>query len=340
MKKINLFLWVLLFGVISCGKPHDPESLVSPDSAGGYVVISRFATPASAQDVIVDDSMAFIAQGEGGLVIVDVTDPGLPDQVSVTSQDVRGYSTRIAKRDSVVYIAAGTYGVTVINVSDVESPFVTVSNLGMKPARNLYLFGDYLFTAVSELGVKIATIVYPTFPDVLGEITTAGYAYGVTTSPDSNLVFIANGEMGISVFDISDFAGGYGPYPLVTWTDMPGYAESVVLNEEGNIAFLACGNSGVQVVDVSDTTNLQIIGGFYYSGYAKALIYKNDRIYLAARRGGLQIINVADPYNPSLIGWINSEGAMGLDVQINNGREFIYVADELEGLIIVSSQAD
>ncbi len=48
--------------------------------------------------------------------------------------------------------------------------------------------------------------------------------------------------------------------------------------------------------------------------------------------GGLQIIDVSDFTNPKLIGVVDTEFALGLDMD----DEFIYVADEDEGLIIIS----
>ncbi len=315
----------------SCGRPYDPESL-NPHHSGNYEVVGRLTTPGNAQDVICKDTIVYIAQGEGGLLVANVANSSAPQMLSVTTESVRGYSTRIAMKDSVVYIAAGTYGVTVLNVSNPHSPIVTVSNLNMKPARNLYVFGDYLFTTVSELGVRFAEISYPTQPDIRGGVSTPGYAQGVTTSKDSNLLIVANGEMGLTFFDISDFQIGFGPYSQVGWCDTPGYAELVVVSDNGSLAYVACGNSGVQIIDFSDLSNIHIVGSFYYSGYAKALIYKDQKVYLAARRGGLQVINVANPAKPVLLGAIGTTDALGLDMHDNN----IFVADGAEGLIVIS----
>jgi len=334
MKSMNKFLSITMVGIFliaGCGKPHDPETITPDDVSGGYKIMSRHTTAGSAQDVFVRDTVVFIAQGEGGLMVVDVKQKSKPKTVSILTQNVRGYSTRIVASDSILYIAAGTFGVTAIDVGNPYEPFVTVSNLNMKPARNLYVLGEYLFVAVSETGVKIADISYPSQPDIRGGISTAGYSYGVTTTSDTSKLLVANGEMGLSIFDITDFQFGFGDYPLAGWCDTPGYAESVVVSDKDDVAFLACGNAGLQIIDFSDSLNVRIVGSFYNSGYAKALIYRNDRIYLAARRGGLQIIDVADVTKPKLIGKVNTEGAMGLDEKEGT----IYVADEVEGLIVI-----
>lgn len=333
--KIN-YLFVLLlsglFFLIACGKPHEAESLVPDDVSGGYAIVSRFQTTAYAQDIVKKNNLVYIAQGEGGLMIVNVADPENPHAVSTTSEGVRGYSSKIAMKDSVVYLAAGSFGVSVLNVIDPDAPVVTDANSSIKPARNFHILGDYLFTAISEQGVKIAKISYPTQPDPRGVTKTSGYAHGITTTADSNYLLVACGEMGLSIFDISNFQQGYGDYPLVGWGDTPGYAEAVIVLDDKSIAFLACGTAGLQIIDYSDTANIHIVGSYGAGGYAKELTYQNQRIYLTAELSGLQIIDVSDVANPYLLGSIDTEYALGLDID----EKYVYVADEREGLIIIS----
>lgn len=335
MKKFKLFV-LLLSGIallFSCGKPTTPETVPVPDISGGYKIVKKYQTSGYAQDVLKKDNLLYIAQGEGGLEIVDITNPEEPQTISVTSEGVRGYSTKVALQDSVIYLAAGSFGVTVLNVVDPVVPFVTVSNTSMKPAKNLHIMGNYLFTAVSEQGVKISDITYPTDPDPRGSINTNGFAYCVTTTSDSAFLVAACGEMGMNIYNISDFQQGYGEYPHVAWCDTPGKAEEVILLEEQSIAFLACGTAGLQIIDYADTNNVHIVGSYDGGGYAKDLIYDtNDRIYLSTELSGLQIINVSDLTNPQIIGKVDTEFSLGIDMD----DDYIYLADENEGLIVIA----
>jgi len=328
-------LWLLsgLLLLISCGKPVNPESLTPSD--GGYKIVKIFPTSGYAQDLLKKDSLLYIAQGEGGLLIVSVADPVNPHTVSLTTEGVRGYSSKIAMKDSAVYLAAGTFGVTVINAANPDTPFVTIANLGMKPARSFHILGNFIFTAVSEQGVNIAEISYPTEPDIRGGISTTGYAYGLTTSADSNYLFVACGEMGMSIYDISNFQEGFGVYPLTGWCDTPGLAEAITILENKKVAFLACGTSGLQILDYSDTSNIFIAGSYDSMGYAKDLIYDNNLIYMTTELYGLQIINVSDITKPYLVGAVPTSYSLCLC----KDDKYIYVADETDGLIIISIPA-
>ncbi len=334
MKKFELFvlLFIGLNLLWSCGKPTTPETVVPPDISGGYKIVNKYVTSGYAQDVLKKDNLLYVAQGEGGLEIVDVAEIENPETVSIATDGVRGYSTKVAMYDTVVYLAAGSFGVTVIDVANPSEPIVTAANTSMKPAKNMHIMGIYLFTAVSELGVKIADISYPTVPNPKGDISTSGYAQGMTTTSDSALLLVACGEMGLSVYDISDFQEGYGIYPRIGWCDTPGKAENIIIKEDESIAFMACGTAGLQIIDYADTNNVHIIGSFDGGGYAKDLLYRNQKIYQTVELGGLQIIDVSDYSNPTIIGVVDTEFSLGLEMD----EDYIYVADEIEGLIIIS----
>ena len=252
--------------------------------------------------------------------------------MSITSEHVRGYSTKIIMKDNTVYLAAGSFGVNVLNIENPLNPIITSSNLSIKPAKSFHLMGDYLFTAISEQGVNVSDISNSNQPEIRGDTKTSGYAKGVVTTADSTYMLITCGEMGISKHNISDFQEGYGTYPLVGWGDTPGYAESIVIKDELSLAFIACGTEGLQIVNYADSSNIYVVGSFDGGGYAKDLLIKDDLIFMITKQRGLQIIDVSDYSEPYLLGSISTEYALGIDVKDN----YIYIADEMEGLVIIS----
>ncbi|MFH1121518.1 MAG: hypothetical protein V1775_16995 [Bacteroidota bacterium] len=331
MKSSSLItlLFANLLLLIGCGKPNDPET---PEVLNDYKIIKKLTTPGYAQDLVMRDSMLYISQGEGGLLIVSIVNPEVPEIINQLTEEVRGYSSKICLKDSMIFLSAGSFGVTVVNVADALNPFVTVSNLNMKPAKNVFISGNFLLTAISELGISIAELSYPEQPDIRGTLSTAGYSTGLTTSDDTSKLFVACGEMGLSILDISDFQDGYPETTLLGWCDTPGYAEDVVLDEARSLAFVASGTAGLQIIDYSDTTDVHIIGSFTSGGYAKELIFRENHIYMTAEKSGLFVIDVSVPSRPLLTGNVDTEFALGIAMD----DEFIYLADEVEGLLVIS----
>lgn len=331
MKKILfavLFLELVLLA--GCGTPNDPESIIGGD--GGYKIASKFSTSGFAQDVVVKDTIAYVTQGEGGLMIINISDRKSPRELSSVIQNLKGYSNKVAVKDSVVYISAGAFGVSVVDAIDPFNPFITATNLALKPAKGFDIWGNFLFTAVGEYGFKISEISYPTQPDIRGETPAPGFAQAVFVSPDRNYLLVACGEMGFSLFNISELQSGWGIYPMAGWVDTPGYAEDVIAHPDLPYAFLACGTSGLYVVDYTDSANVKIIGSYSTGGYAKEVVYKDNKAYVTTGMRGLQIFDVSNITSPVRIGTVQTKLAKGLAID----DKYVYVADESEGLVIIS----
>lgn len=330
----KFFITTLLFCIalilFSCGTPNEPESIIGGD--GGYKIVSKYATSGYAEDIILKDSLAYIAQGQGGLIIINVSNPKAPKFVSELTYGLRGYSYKLANKDSVIYLAAGTFGVSTVNVKDPANPVITQENRAIAPSKNFHIMGSYLFTAVSEEGINITKITDPAHPDIRQTFFVPGYAQGVCTSADSNFLFIACGEVGFTIFDISDFQDGYNIYPVVGWLDTPGYAEDVTIHPDLPVAFLACGTGGLVIVDYSDTANVKIVGSFNTGGYAKEVMYKDNKVFVTTELRGLQIFDVTNLTSPVRLGTVQTQYALSVAIDDN----YIYVADEQEGLVVIS----
>lgn len=332
MKPLHSITAILLSLALltSCGKPADPLTFT-----GGYKIVSKTTVPAFAQDVVVKDNYAYVVQGQGGLAIINIENKDKPEFITYITEDVRGYSTKIdINKDSLVYIAAGTFGLTIININDAKNPIVENHNISIKPAKNVYLFNNYIFTPISERGVKISDISNPTIPGTTIEVSTNGFAQDAIVSNDSTKLFIACGEVGLSIYSIAFFQTGCAVSPVLSTTYLSGYAESVVLCNEKKLAYVACGTKGLQIIDYSDIADVKIIGSYNTYGYAKELLYENNKIYITSEKRGLQIIDVTNAKKPVLLGIVQTEYALGID----SDEKYIYVADEYEGLIVVAKK--
>ncbi len=127
-------------------------------------------------------------------------------------------------------------------------------------------------------------------------------------------------------------ANGFGYYPKAGWCDTDGYAEDVVCNPEQSYAYLACGTSGLVIIDYSDTSDIKIVGTYDTGGFAKEIEYKNNKVFITTELKGFQVFDVSDVTRPVRQAVVETEYALGFTMDQN----YIYIADEIEGLIIVS----
>lgn len=322
MYKITTTLVLATLLIASCGKPNSPE-----DYTGGYEISGSIATYGDANAVVVDGNYAYVTQGEGGLAVFNVSNPKTPILVTNVSDNMDGYSTKVIKKDNFLYIAAGTGGINRVDITDPTNPIPLNRDVNGKIV-DIQFMDDYLISAASESGYKV-TYVTADYFDARGTIDTNGFAKGLTITADNSKLFVATGEMGLSLYDISNFEDGYGEYPVLSSVNLPGYAENVVLNQAKQVAFVSCGAGGLQVIDYSDSANIKIVGTYDCAGYAKDLVYENNKLYVTA--SGLQVYDVSTPADPKILGIVDSEYAYSLALDSDN----IYVADKEQGLLII-----
>ncbi len=77
-------------------------------------------TPGSALDVAAEGSHAFVADGAGGLRVVDVTVPSSPQEVAATA--LSGTASGIALYGSYALVASGSSGIQIIDISSADNP--------------------------------------------------------------------------------------------------------------------------------------------------------------------------------------------------------------------------
>jgi hypothetical protein len=332
-KSLLIFAGSVIIFISGCGTPNEPESILGGD--GGYKIINRFPTNGYAQDIIVEDSLAYVAQGEAGLAIINISNINsllIVSEVNASTSGLNCYSYKVTKKDSVIFLAGRGFGVNTINVANPDSAKLEGRNLPIKPAYSFNLMGDFLFTAINEYGVNVSKIVDGLYLMTRVEFGTPGYAQGLCTSADNNYLFIACGETGLALYNISIFNDGYGPFHLIKLMDTPGYAEDVVTHPVFPVAFIACGTGGLVIADYSDTSNVKIIGSYDTGGYAKEVIYRDGKVYVTTELRGLQIFDVLDLTMPVRLSTVQTQFAIGVDVD----DKYVYVTDKNEGLIIIS----
>ena len=108
---------------------------------------------------------------------------------------------------------------------------------------------------------------------VVGTADTPGNAYDVSAFND--VVVIADGESGISVFNIFT---GMAPR-IISQVDTPGVARAVAISDD--LAAVADGAQGLAIIDLSDPTNAGILHQIGLAGSAQRVAVDGGDAYVA-----------------------------------------------------------
>ena len=117
------------------------------------VLRSAYATTNIALGVAVSGGLAYVANGDYGLQIVDVSNPALPvwRGASHTTSDAQG----VAILSGLAYIADGPYGLKIVDVSNPASPVLWGAYRTPSDARGVAVSGGLAYVANEADGLWI-----------------------------------------------------------------------------------------------------------------------------------------------------------------------------------------
>jgi len=325
-------------------------------------VLGRQETPGVASGIALGGGgggeYAYVADGETGLVIVDIADPSAP--VFVSSVNVAGDALRVALSGSHAFVAVGAFGVQVVDISDPGVP-VVIAGFGRDgDVLDVVAAADdsVLYLADGD-GLAIVDISDPFAPLVVGELTTPGPVSRVRV--EGNLAYMAGEEAGVHVVDVADpfnpvLVGSFAADSVVDVDAVPGFAyvardfELIVLDMADPTQPVAVGSvelpgrtrsdivvdsgrayidGGRVVVDVSQPTAPVVLG--------QCLVVANHAVIrgplsFAATGYGVEVVDVSEPPRSGVLGSIPSTDGME---RVDVSGSYAYVAEVAGGMGVI-----
>ena len=299
-------------------------------------LVGRLQPQAIIYKVIVSGSYAYLADLNGKLFAVDISNPASPSTVDVLN--LPGI-TEIAINGNYLFASADNRFV-VINVSNPTNlGIVLTSNptftTGDCCAWNIFVANDHVFicsrsTLTGPGYVDIFDVTIPSSPSHVGLIPGTGddSFYDIFVSGST---LYAAWTSGVEIFDVSDPTS---PITLTKALDVWRY----VFVDNTKAYSASSGRSALRIMDVSTPANPNLLGTYVPQTFdlkIRGLFTEGDYVYIASHNytlNGLQVIDVKDPMKPVRIGMYRSpDGAE--DVFVYEG--YIYLAVRDQGLMIL-----
>ncbi|EMG35953.1 hypothetical protein PCS_03437 [Desulfocurvibacter africanus PCS] len=264
---------------------------------------------------IVNDRV-YIANGRYGLAVVDVQDPAKP--ILSASSPLAGEAREVAMHlaSGQAYVAAGTDGLFIVNVKENDPGYMqqVSHSLDVIDVSSVDLAGSELCILDRTKGLCVVTGLNTGTPVQHAYLDTLGGKVSVTVYNEGTLngsAYVADGELGISLIDISD------PASLALLTvandlsdhlDTPGNATRVYmipytsLDDPNEIrlhsALVADDNGGLQILGktggVNDAGGLWKIGAYDTPGLARGIAISGEVAYIADG-DGVRVFDISSP---------------------------------------------
>jgi hypothetical protein len=306
---IDMGSWLLILDVSNPGNPQP---------------ISSYDTPCFSMAAAFRGNYVCVANHWGGLRIVNITYPAIPEQISAYIPTLAVEDVDIFYDYSDSYAVLATLnGIEIVNINDPGNPQYVSDcacgdwyNCGVDVASgNAYVLSSSQLckvdiTVPNNPWVRDSCILTGTGKDLFcyGDIYTAeaqaglriydeytlneigfydtpGAAYGVCVNND--LAYVVDSSDGLRIIDVSDPGNTFE----IGNCDTPGNADKVVIS--GTYAYIADGDSGLCVVNVSDPTSPYRIAQSKTIGSAKNIAVRGDTIFLISYSAGLYLYRMS-----------------------------------------------
>lgn len=281
---------------------------------------STLGLQGSKQQITLQDNTAIIADGDGGMVLVDLQDRIHPRWIG--SHNKLGAIHKVLARNDKAYVIDRDVRLASISLANHELPITDSFYKPEGQVNDLALGKDAVYLATSNSVEKVI------FPDVThGQISNEGVNQGGTRRAfvADNLAYVADWFSGLHIYDVSD---PKHPRHIGNF-HTPGSSKGVVV--DNGYAYVGDDDHGLQIIDVHNPEKPIAVGHVQTTGLAYTLKKRGDLVFLADHRGGFHIINVADVSNPKIVSSHNTNGkSWAIDVKGN----IAYVADDNSGLLV------
>ncbi len=229
-----------------------------------------------------------------GMTLIDVSDPARPLKVG---SYIAGFAKAVDVAGTLAYLASADAGLHVVDISNPTAPFKAGEvHLNGVP-NDIRVVGGYAYLAAS--GLEIVDVKDAARPASVGRSETTGLAHGVAVSGSRAYLADASGYPGgegVIIFDIGD--------PMapkrIGRCDVGGTGGAYGLALSGDrFAFIAANHrDGFQVFDVDAPDQARRLGAYQPWGESLEAAAAGSHVYVADGLHGLQIIDASDPGNP------------------------------------------
>jgi len=344
--------------IIDVSDSYSPSILKTVDMAGG-----------SAEDVFVQGTYAYVANGSTGLKVVNITDPASA-YVEKTVATSSG-ATDVSVGSGYAYVAMGL-GVDIIDIDPLSS--ASVINSVYVSSYDLYsldFYGEYVYAVVYEyspsihLELAIIDVVPPMSASTVKTVSLDDVPNDIEYKGD--YVYITD-RSGLAIYDVEPVSGT----SKVTNIDISGDCQGISVS--GDYAYVANRWAGIDVVDINPPgsayhvwtelcptaiEDVEVADGFAHMagayGYevwdidpldspvcAYAEAFENDRLFNIVIEDNtayvvgwayLYIYDITTPYAPALLKSVPHTNDDLVDVAIDNG--YAYLTGMMDGMHVV-----
>jgi hypothetical protein len=246
------------------------------------------------KDVTIKGDYAYLACGEEGLRIINISTPAAISDVGQLT--CPGLSSTLAISGNYAYIGGYDSGLHIIDITNLSSPQLAATVPMTQVSINaIRISGDYAFVCGQWSGLTIINISNPSSPAIVW--SSLELFEGMDVDIHGDRVYIAASSDGLMIYDISNIAS---PQFLGVYESYNGYYINGV-SVSGNYAYIAAGGDGFQVINLTTMQLVSSVDSLVF-GFRVKVVDNYAYYTYGDPECPLAIIDISNPISPQVTG--------------------------------------
>lgn len=280
-----------------------------------------------------DETKAFVADHDGGLKIIDLSNPSNPKIIGKYSDDGYAFDIALSNDNTRAYLADNSGGLKILDISNPTQPKLLGSYSDNGYINHIALSKDNTKAYITNnTQIKILDIQNPSDIKLIGSYDTQKWLGSLTLSEDEIKIYVGceGANSGLEIIDVSDPSNPQllGTYDKMSW--------DTKLLDDGNKAYIAT-DEGFEIINVSNPSNIKLIGSYDTNQTevnTVVLSKDNQRAYIAGYIKNIQVLDISNPSNIVLLDSYDTNST-AWDIKLSEDETKVYIANGKKGLMIV-----
>jgi hypothetical protein len=319
MRRYSVGISVLLASIVGlCGPGCGSKNSTGSGKSISFQLVGSISGLA-ATDVVVAGNLAYVADLDSVLMVVDITDRAAPVVLGSVGKTGGENGVALAVSAPYAYVAVEADGMYIVDVSQPTNP-TTVGIFPGAYAKDVATSGTRAYVADQDFGLRIVDVSNPAAPVLRGSTAMAG-PFGIAVS--GNFAYCADNDSGFTVVNVTNPTVPFivGRYRALQSTRH--------VEVQGIFAFLADDDSGPVILDVSDPAQPKPAAD--YAGRCGHLRAADDYLFVSmGYPNGLAAFDISSPRAPELL---DTTATATITEGLDCDADYVYVAANEQFLI-------
>jgi len=292
-----------------------------------FVLVNKTNTTGYPHDIAIHANYAYVADGQAGLAVFQVEQPGQPIFIS-RIMDSLNVAWGVEVKDSLVLVAYGYKELFIVNARNPENLKIMGILEYPQPGYgyDLAVLDSWAFIAAGAQFIAI-DISQPSYPNLRFQYYYPRNCRDIVIK--ENHCFLACEQLGVTSWRVDTF-----PPIQVGAFDTEGSSRGVAVRD--NLLFVADGRNGLVIVNVAVPENMSSLATVNLPGYANSVTVDDTLVLVACGSEGLAIVNCVQPEQPYMVAQIATPYAYATGVS-DDGKYYL-ICDRDWGIVTIRKE--